>query len=45
MKYGEGAKVLLAGQTVLPERLLDEGYSFKFPEIDGALEDILKNEK
>ena len=41
MKYGEGANVLLTGQTVIPERLLAQGFSFQFPEIDGALENII----
>jgi uncharacterized protein (TIGR01777 family) len=41
MMYGEGALVLLKGQRVFPERLLEEGYKFQFPEIASALENIL----
>jgi uncharacterized protein (TIGR01777 family) len=39
---GEFANVLLKGQRVIPRRLMDEGYSFEFPEIKSALEDILR---
>lgn len=34
---GEAAGVLLAGQRVLPGRLLRLGYRFVFPELEGAL--------
>jgi uncharacterized protein (TIGR01777 family) len=30
-------EMLLAGQRVLPAKLLEAGYAFRFPEIDGAL--------
>ena len=39
---GEFADVLLKGQRVIPRRLTDAGYSFEFPEIKSALEDILR---
>ncbi|NLD38493.1 MAG: TIGR01777 family protein [Desulfatiglans sp.] len=39
---GEFADVLLKGQRVIPKRLLDEGYSFRFPEINRAIMDILE---
>ncbi len=39
---GEFAGVLLEGQRVLPKRLIDSGFNFKFPEIDLALGEILK---
>ena len=38
---GEFANALLKGQRVIPRKLIDEGYSFEFPEIKSALEDIL----
>ncbi len=38
---GEFANVLLKGQRVIPRKLMDAGYSFEFPEIKSALEDIL----
>ena len=41
--YGEGAQVLTSGQTVVPKRLLDRGFQFDFPLIDGAVADCLKS--
>lgn len=38
---GDFADVLLKGQRVIPKRLLNEGFSFKFQEINKALDDIL----
>ena len=38
---GEFANTLLASQRVVPERLTDGGFTFRFPEIDSALDDIL----
>jgi uncharacterized protein (TIGR01777 family) len=38
---GEFADVLLNGQRVIPRKLLDSGYSFEFPEINSALQDIM----
>ncbi|MEI7499332.1 MAG: TIGR01777 family oxidoreductase [Bacteroidota bacterium] len=35
--YSEGAQVLLEGQKVLPEKLLDAGFRFKYPTIQNAL--------
>jgi len=35
--YGEGASVITKGQRVLPEATLASGYTFRYPEIDGAL--------
>jgi uncharacterized protein (TIGR01777 family) len=35
--YGEGAQVLLEGQKVLPEKLLQAGFRFKYPTIQNAL--------
>ncbi len=37
---GEMADVLLKGQRVSPGRLLEEGFPFRFPELEGTLKDI-----
>lgn len=40
--FGEMAdELLLSGQLVLPKRLLDAGYVFRYPDLGGALADIL----
>lgn len=39
---GEFGSVVLKGQRVLPRRLLQFGFVFQFPEIQGALADILR---
>lgn len=39
--FSEGASVLTEGQHVIPERLLREGFSFTYPTIEEALENIL----
>ncbi len=41
---GQVAEVITKGQRVLPKKALELGYSFKFPEIDAALNDVLKPE-
>ncbi len=41
LMLGEFADTLLTGQMVLPKRLLDAGFSFTFPTIDEALENLL----
>lgn len=38
---GEFGEVLLTGQKVLPRRLQDAGFEFRFPGIDQALQDLL----
>jgi uncharacterized protein len=38
---GEMAAVLLASQRVVPAAAQSAGYRFRFPEVDGALQDIL----
>ncbi len=38
-KYGEGAQVLTGGQSVIPARLIESGFTFLFPEIEGAVKD------
>lgn len=40
--YGEGAQVLTEGQRVLPERLLNENFPFRYPTIEKALVKALK---
>ncbi len=39
---GEGANALLEGQRVLPKRVQELGFRFKFPELRGALESLLR---
>jgi uncharacterized protein len=42
LKFGsEFGRVLRGGQRVMPRRALDLGYVFKYPEIDGALHNLL----
>jgi len=38
---GEFGSILLKGQKVVPRKLLDKGFRFNFPEIKGALQDLL----
>lgn len=38
---GEMSTLVLDGQKVLPDRLIEAGYTFKFPKLDGALSDLL----
>jgi uncharacterized protein len=38
---GEFGSILVKGQKVMPKRLLDKGFRFRFPEIKGALRDLL----
>lgn len=42
LAFGEVSTVVLEGQRVVPQRLLDMGYTFKFPEAEAALEDLYK---
>lgn len=39
--FGEVTAVVLEGQRVVPKRLLQAGYEFKFPELETALRDTL----
>jgi uncharacterized protein (TIGR01777 family) len=41
LALGEFGDVLLSGQKVLPQRLLDAGFEFSFPDLDQALQDLL----
>jgi len=40
MIFGPRASLLLDSQYVLPKRLLDQAYSFKYPKLEAALGDI-----
>lgn len=41
---GEQARAILVSQRVAPQNLLDAGYTFRFPDIDSAVRDLLKHE-
>lgn len=41
LALGEMSTLLLGGQKVLPERLLEQGFSFRFADLDAALQDLL----
>lgn len=43
-QLGEGANILLEGQSALPKRLLESGFTFRFAEIEEALKDLFKGE-
>jgi hypothetical protein len=42
MVGSERSSILLEGQLVRPRRTLEAGYRFRFPEIDGALRDLVE---
>ncbi|WP_319523375.1 TIGR01777 family oxidoreductase [uncultured Desulfosarcina sp.] len=42
LMMGEMANMLLVSQRVVPQRLIEEGFTFRFPDVDGALADLLK---
>jgi hypothetical protein len=39
---GETASAILASQRVLPRKALELGYRFRFPDLEGALRDLLR---
>lgn len=41
LAFGEVANVLLEGQRAIPERLLELGFTFRFPEAEAALSDLI----
>lgn len=41
LRFGEGAAIALSGQHVLPRRLLESGFRFRFSTIESALQDIV----
>jgi uncharacterized protein (TIGR01777 family) len=43
--FGEMSTVLLDGQKVLPERLVEAGYEFAFPTVVGAVDNLLGNHR
>lgn len=44
--YGEMAtETLLSDQVVIPERIIKQGYSFIYPDIESALSEIVENRK
>jgi uncharacterized protein (TIGR01777 family) len=45
LAFGEVADLLLTGQRGVPRRLLELGYRFLFPDLEGALRDILTTEE
>ncbi|MCL5022725.1 MAG: TIGR01777 family oxidoreductase [Nitrospirae bacterium] len=42
LQFGEGADILLKGQSVLPKRLQESGFTFAFTEIQEAIDDLVK---
>ncbi|MGQ1786630.1 TIGR01777 family oxidoreductase [Saccharicrinis sp. GN24d3] len=42
MVFGDGASVLLKGQKVKPQRLLDLNFPFQFPTVDAMLDDLVR---
>ncbi|HLF26805.1 MAG TPA: TIGR01777 family oxidoreductase [Anaerolineae bacterium] len=42
LMLGEKSVVVLEGQRPIPRRLLDLGFTFRFPEVESALRDLLK---
>ncbi len=41
LALGEVASMVLDGQRALPQRLLDLGFRFRFPDAESALRDLL----
>ena len=41
MIFSEGAKVLTDGQCVRPKKLIDDGFKFKFEDINSCLDDLI----
>jgi uncharacterized protein (TIGR01777 family) len=42
LAFGEVSGVVLEGQRAVPQRLLDLGFGFRFPDAEAALEDLLE---
>jgi hypothetical protein len=45
MMMGEMAEVLLGGQRTVPSRLTAAGFEFRYPQIEGALSDLVSHPK
>ena len=43
LALGEVASTVLEGQRAVPQRLLDLGFKFRFPDAESALRDLLKS--
>lgn len=43
--YGEGASILTSGQKVFPEKLINHGFVFKYPELREALTNLFSDPK
>ena len=43
--FGRGAVILLTGRKVLPENLQKAGYTYQYPEITGALQNLINQPK
>ena len=41
--YGDMAEIVTTGQRAVPARLLQLGYEFRHPELEGALRDVLRD--
>ncbi|MOA67282.1 hypothetical protein D3C78_1943860 [compost metagenome] len=41
LAFGEAAGLMLSGQRVLPVHALAEGFPFRFPRLQEALQDLL----
>jgi NAD dependent epimerase/dehydratase family enzyme len=41
MMFGEMADIVLEGNRVSPKKIMDAGFAFKFPDLKGALDDLL----
>jgi NAD dependent epimerase/dehydratase family enzyme len=39
--FGEGAKVLTDGQSVVPKRLMDTGFEFEFQTIEETIDNLV----
>jgi uncharacterized protein (TIGR01777 family) len=42
--FSEGAKVLTDGQSVVPKRLLDSGFNFKYQTVEDSIENLVGNQ-
>jgi NAD dependent epimerase/dehydratase family enzyme len=41
LAFGEVGALVTKGQRVMPERLLEQGFEFKFSDVESALRDLL----